>query len=108
MGWMSVRDGGASSLAGCAVSAVRLQMSTMERLLLVLRWTLGLAGVVVVLWLGAPFLAASPANPDDGANATVEDASPSSPAKARMLADGSMAFDSPRGAITLDPPELNH
>ena len=61
MGWVSVHDGGAAGLAVRADAPVRLRLSAGERLWAVVRWVLGLAGAVVVLWFGAAFLAASPA-----------------------------------------------
>jgi hypothetical protein len=54
-------NGEAMSLAVCAGTVVRLRVSRVERALSVLRWTLGLAGLVVLLWMGAAFLAAAPA-----------------------------------------------
>jgi cytoskeletal protein RodZ len=41
---------------------VQLRLSALDRLCVVLRWTFTLAGLVVVLWFGAAFLAASPAS----------------------------------------------
>ncbi|WP_343943656.1 DUF4781 domain-containing protein, partial [Pseudonocardia zijingensis] len=49
-------DGEALGLPVCA-GAVRLRLSAMDRLLWVVRWVFGLAGAVVVLWIGAAFLA---------------------------------------------------
>ncbi|MEN3268152.1 MAG: mucin9, partial [Pseudonocardia sp.] len=54
----SVHDGEAMGLAVRADAAVRLRLSPVERLLRVMRWVLGLAAAVVVLWVGAAFLAA--------------------------------------------------
>ena len=66
MRWLSAHFGEASGPAVCVDGwedvPVRLQASFTERLLTVLRWTLGFAGAVVVLWVGAAFLAASPAS----------------------------------------------
>ncbi|GAA1325786.1 hypothetical protein [Pseudonocardia xinjiangensis] len=62
MGVVSVRGGGAGGLAARTAAPVRLRPSPLERLLWMLRWLLGLAGAVVVLWVGAAFLAASPAS----------------------------------------------
>jgi hypothetical protein len=54
-------DGEASSLPVGAVACVRLRMSAADQLLAVLRWTLGLVGAIVALWLGTALLTASPA-----------------------------------------------
>src|SRR5688500_13952982 len=57
----SAHDGEASSLPVCARAVVRLRLSLRDRVWGAVRWTLGLVGAVVVLWLGAAFLAATPA-----------------------------------------------
>src|SRR5918994_1802309 len=49
--------GEATGLPACAGASVRLRLSVADRMLLVLRWTLTLAGAVVVLWIGSAFLA---------------------------------------------------
>ncbi len=57
----SAHDGEALRLPACAGACVRLRLSLRDRVLGALRWTLGLAGAVLVLWLGTAFLAAAPA-----------------------------------------------
>ena len=52
----SAYDGEATGLPVCA-GAVRLRLSAVDRLFWVVRWVFGLAGAVVVLWIGAAFLA---------------------------------------------------
>ncbi|MHA6628428.1 preprotein translocase subunit SecA [Pseudonocardia sichuanensis] len=56
----SVRTGEALGLA-VRPDAVRLRLSAVDRLWQVVRWTVTLAGAVVVLWLGSAFLMATPA-----------------------------------------------
>ena len=51
-------EGEAPGLPACVVASVRLRLSVVDRLLLALRWTLVLAGAVVVLWIGSALLAA--------------------------------------------------
>jgi len=54
-------EGEAAGLPACAAASVRLRLSMRDRAWLVVRWTLTLAGAVVVLWCGSAFLA-SPAS----------------------------------------------
>ena len=53
-------DGEAAGLPVCAGAVVRLRLSAADRLWGAVRWVFGLAGAVVVLWIGAALLA-SPA-----------------------------------------------
>ena len=50
-------EGEAAGLPSCAVASVELRLSAMDRMVLVLRWMLTVAGAVVVLWIGSAFLA---------------------------------------------------
>src|SRR3954452_24186496 len=53
---------GAVALVVPSAVPVQLRLSAVDRLWAVTRWVLWLVGLVVVLWFGAAFLAASPAS----------------------------------------------
>ncbi len=55
--WRPAHDGAATGPAVRADVVVRLRLSAAELLWRVARWALGLAGAVVVLWIGLVFLA---------------------------------------------------
>ncbi|MGI5126743.1 DUF4781 domain-containing protein [Pseudonocardia sp. CA-107938] len=69
---MSSRVGGVVDPAvRVGVDAVVLRLSVMDHVLMIMRWVLGLAGAVVVLWIGAAFLA-TPASAATVAPMTVQ------------------------------------
>ena len=96
----SAHHGEASGLA-VRVDAVVLRRSLQEHAFRILQWTLGLAGTVVVLWFGAAFLAASPANAAVALPAGAVQQSLQKGGKYRLAANGDGDSDSIRLRLRL-------